>query len=52
MLVHELTAAIEEKRELMMNSARALGFANEQTIKHSEDLDALIVLFMKHVRTF
>lgn len=46
----EIEAAIKEKREIMIESARIYGFTNEITLKHSQELDVLINEYQRFFR--
>lgn len=46
----QIEAAIKEKRELMIASAKANGFTNEITLKYSQELDVLINEYQRFFR--
>jgi len=46
----EIELAIKEKREQMIQSARAYGFTNEITLRHSQELDLLLYEYQRFFR--
>lgn len=41
----EMMKAIQQKREAMIRSAKETGYTSEETIKHSQELDKLILQY-------
>lgn len=41
----EMMKTIQQKREMMIQSAKETGYTSEETIKHSQELDKLIVQY-------
>jgi len=46
----EMMETIQKKREVMIQSAKETGYTSEETIKHSQELDKLIVQYQRVFR--
>ncbi|WP_078578889.1 aspartyl-phosphate phosphatase Spo0E family protein [Salipaludibacillus agaradhaerens] len=49
--LHVLKKGIEYKRKEMVASGLANGFTNHMTLKHSHELDKLILEYQKRINT-
>ncbi|MCU9612294.1 aspartyl-phosphate phosphatase Spo0E family protein [Caldibacillus lycopersici] len=48
--IEEIKAAIKNKRELMIASAKTYGFTSEKTLRYSQELDLLINEYQRFFR--
>ncbi|MBM7097558.1 aspartyl-phosphate phosphatase Spo0E family protein [Bacillus sp. H-16] len=47
-LLHDLKRYVEDKRQLMMLSAKKNGLTSEETVRYSQELDELLNLYQQY----